>query len=95
MNQLFRLTCKNKASSIFTTLRTKVDNPVGTFYDVKIVFDQNDGVAPIDECIENIEEFLHVVVVKANSGLVEEVERPPRRPLRPTRLSRSAAAPRT
>lgn len=52
----------------------EVDEPVGLFDDVEMVLDDDDGVAEVDETIEDIHQFANVVEMKAGGGLVENVE---------------------
>ena len=47
---------------------------IGGAEDVKIVFDNDDGVPFVNKGVEDGKEFCNVVGVEADSGLVEEVE---------------------
>ena len=38
----------DQLTALVTAFRTEIDNPVGTFYDVQVVFDHQDGVARFD-----------------------------------------------
>ena len=58
----------------FPALGSKVDNPVGGFNDVEIVFDDDERAAAVDELAEGGEELGDVVEVEAGGGLVEDVE---------------------
>ena len=61
-------------TTVLTTFRTHVDNPVGGFDDVEIVFNDNHGIAAVDEFAEDFEEAIDVVGVETGSWLVEDVE---------------------
>lgn len=51
-----------------------VDNVVGAFDDVEVVFDDDHGVAAGDELLQDAHEAFGVVGVEAGGGLVEDVE---------------------
>ena len=53
---------------------TDVDDPVGLGPDVLVVFDDQQGVAGIDEAVHDVQQFLHVGHVQADGGLVQDVE---------------------
>ena len=52
----------------------EVEDPVGGFDDVEVVLDDEEGVAGIDEFLEDDEEVLDVGEVEAGGGLVEDEE---------------------
>ena len=62
-------------SAVFTALGSQVDDPVGGFDDINVVFDSDDCVASIDEFIQYFEEFLDVVKMEACRRFVHDVER--------------------
>src|ERR1700679_633357 len=69
-------------AAAFTALGAEVDEPVGGFDDVEVVFDDDDGVALVAEAMEDVEQLRYVEEVKACCGLVENVECSARGPLR-------------
>jgi hypothetical protein len=64
------------------TLRSEVDDPVGGLDDVEVVFDDQHGVAAIDEPMEDLEELLDVREMQAGGRLVEHVQCSAGRPSR-------------
>lgn len=46
--------CRHETSATIAALRTEVDNVVGTFDDLQIVLNDEDGMASADECIESL-----------------------------------------
>ena len=65
-----------KDLSTFTTaLGSHVDNPVGELDDIKVVLDDDDGVASIDKFLQDIHQDSDVLEMQAGGGLVENVER--------------------
>ena len=61
-------------SSALPGFGTDVDDVVGLSHDGGVVFDDDDGVAFIDEAVEDEDEFLDVLGVKADAGFFDEVE---------------------
>ena len=55
-------------------LRSEVDDPVGGFDDVEVVFDDDDGVAGIGQALEDLDELAGVGKVEAGGGFVEDVD---------------------
>jgi len=53
---------------------THVDEVVGFGHEAGVVFDDDDGVALVDETVEDVDEALHVLQVEADAGLLDEVE---------------------
>lgn len=51
-----------------------VEDPVGFGGDGHVVFDDDDGVAFVDEAVEDIDEAADVFVVEADGGFLDEVE---------------------
>jgi hypothetical protein len=62
--------------SLSATFRPEVDNPIGLFHDVEVMFDNNDRIAEFRQATEHFEELLHVGKMQARSRLVENIERP-------------------
>jgi hypothetical protein len=53
----------------------EVDDPVGLLDDVEVVLDRDDGVAAVDEAVQDVDQLLDVGEVEAGGRLVEDVER--------------------
>ena len=51
-----------------------VDEVVCFGHDAGVVFDDDDGVAFVDEAVEDVDELLHVFEVEADGGFFDEVE---------------------
>src|SRR5882724_6787318 len=63
------------AAAAFAAFGAEVDDPIGLLDDVKVVLDDEHGVAEIDETLQDGEKLSNVVEVQASGGLVENVER--------------------
>src|SRR3546814_1581035 len=56
-------------------LGTHVDDPVGGFDDVEIMFDYDHAVALLHQGVEDFEEFADILEMEAGGGFVQYVER--------------------
>src|SRR5215218_8985984 len=72
-----RRTAEHQLTAAAATFGSEVDDPVGVPDDVEVVFDDDDGVAGIDESIEHLEQMANVGHVEAGRRLVEDVDVPP------------------
>lgn len=52
----------------------QIDDPVGSFDDVQVVLDDDDGVAAIPQLVQHLEQLLDVVKVQPCGRLVQDVE---------------------
>ena len=72
----FRCARGHDASTVFTTFRTKIDNVVGAFDYVEIVFDHQHRIAERDEPLQHVEQFMDVSEMQPRRRLVEDVDGP-------------------
>ena len=61
-------------AALVSAFRSQVDYVVGDLYNIQVVFDYDDGVARIDESLQDINELLHVVAVKPCGRLVKYIK---------------------
>ena len=52
----------------------EVEDPVGLGGDGHVVLDDDDGVAFVDEAVEDVDEAADVLVVEADGGFLDEIE---------------------
>ena len=71
---LFRRALRDDFPAVLTRLRADVEDPVGLGGDGHVVLDDDDGVAFIDEAVEDIDEAFHVLEVEADGGFFDQVE---------------------
>lgn len=67
----FRSSFKNKASTVFTSFGAKINDPVGTFYYVEIVLNQNNAMTVFYQRIQCIEQFVDIVKMKTGCRFIE------------------------
>src|SRR3954466_6151812 len=58
-----------------TAFGAEIDDPVGGLDHVEIVLDDEDRVAAVDETVQHLEQYAHVLEMETCGGLVEDVER--------------------
>jgi hypothetical protein len=61
----------HEVAPFLSPFRAQVDDPVGRFDDLHIVFHHQHAVAFFHQCVDGVEQFLDVVKMKSGSGLVE------------------------
>ena len=71
---LFGGSLRNYRASAIAAVRAEIDDVVGNFDDVEIMFDDDYGVALFDKSVENGDEFCDVVCVKSGGRFVEDID---------------------
>ncbi len=61
------------AATTGASLRSQIDDPVGSFYHIKVVLDDDDGVAAIPQLVQHLEQLLDVVEVQPGGRLIQNV----------------------
>src|SRR5208282_1549610 len=74
---VLRSSLRHDSPAALAAFWAKVDDPVGLLDDIQIVFDDQNRIAEVDEALQDIHKFPHIVEMKAGSGLVENVHRAP------------------
>jgi hypothetical protein len=72
---LFRRALGNDATTALAALGTKIDDPIRLLNHVQVVFDDQNSVAEIDQTLQDVEKFEHIVKMKAGRRLIEDVHR--------------------
>src|SRR5581483_5169959 len=70
----FGCALRDDSSAASPALGAQVDDPIGSFNDVQIVFDDQQGVAGGAQFEKNFEQFRHVMKMQAGGRFVEDVE---------------------
>src|SRR5579859_7925217 len=71
----FRRSGHNNLPATAAAFRAEIDNPIGNFYDIEIVFNAEHGTTSVNELAEGGEELANVVKVETGGGLVKNIER--------------------
>ncbi|KKO19667.1 MAG: hypothetical protein BROFUL_01599 [Candidatus Brocadia fulgida] len=69
---LFRRTASDEISTRTAGLWTKVNDIIGRFNDVEIMFHDNEGMARLDQSLKTFQQFLNVVHMQSDSRLIED-----------------------
>ena len=64
----------DELAAVFAGFGAEVEDPVGGFDDVEVMLDDEQGVAGVDEFLEDREQAFDVGEVEAGGGLVEDEE---------------------
>ena len=70
---LWRPLTKNPAAAR-TAFGPQVDDMVGAFNDVQVMFNHHNRVAHIDQPEQNVEEFLNIGKMQADGRLIQDIE---------------------
>ena len=65
---------KDEVSTTGTTFGAEINDVVGRFYDIKIMFNHNQRVAALNQGVEGREEAVDVVEMESRGGFVEDEE---------------------
>lgn len=68
--ELFWCACGDDLAALLATARAHVDEVVGRGDHVEVVFDDDDGVAFVNELLEDAEQLDDVIGVQSNGGLI-------------------------
>src|SRR5690606_3367298 len=71
----FRWAFGDNAAAFTAGFGADLDEPVGGFEDVEVVFDHDHAVSMINERLEDGDETFDVVAMKAGGGFVQQEER--------------------
>ena len=75
LDDLLRRAAGDDVAAFGAGFGAEVDDPVGRFDHVEVVFDDDDRVAVVDEAVEHVEQLGEVVEMQAGGRFVEQVER--------------------
>ena len=73
---LLRCSATHNRSAAGTALRPKINDVVGSLYNVHIVFDNDNGIARVNETLKHLYEFMNIGGMKSGCGLIEDIDRP-------------------
>ncbi len=74
MGDAFWGTCCHDEAPLFARFGAEVDDVIGIFDHIEVVFDEDDGISFIDEFVEDGKERGDIVRVEACCGFIEEVD---------------------
>ncbi len=78
LDQLLWRSISDHFASSFPALRTQIDDVISRFDHLHVVFDHDDGIPPVGESVENVEQFLNICKVEARGWLIQDIDCPSR-----------------
>src|SRR5690606_6211560 len=73
---LFRCSLDHDLPAGRASFGADIDDPVGRLDDIQVVLDDHDGVAAVDEAVQDFQELGDIVEMQAGRGLVKDVKGP-------------------
>ena len=70
---LFGRALGNDGPTVFPGFWAEVENPIGLGGDGHVVFDDDHGVAFVDEAVEDVDQAADVFVMEADGGFLDEI----------------------
>ena len=73
-HNFFGSTAGNDLAAAFSALGTQINNIVGSFDNVKIVFDNHHGISRINKLAKHFRKLMYVLGMKPRSRLVQYID---------------------
>src|SRR5260221_4765421 len=74
LRNMLRCTDGYQFAAPIATLRANVNQPVSNLDDVRVVFDDDDGIALVNQRLQDTDEALNISGVQANRGFVQNIQ---------------------
>src|SRR5699024_11769514 len=65
INDIFYCTINNNCSSTDTTFRSEIDNIVGDFDDIQVMFDDDDGITVVHQSLQHRDQPAYIFGVQS------------------------------
>ena len=75
-DNIIRRSAKNKLAALIPAIRAKVDQIIRAFDDVEIMFNDQDRIAPIDQPLQDLKQFVDIGKMKSRRRFIKDIERP-------------------
>lgn len=70
----FRGAAGYDAAAAAATLRSQIDDPIGSLDDIEVMFDDDDRIAVISKALQDVQKLLNIMEMQAGRRFVEDVE---------------------
>ncbi len=80
LGDLFGGACRHHTAPAIAAFGPDVDDVVGGFHHVEVVFDHHDRIALIDQFMQHFQQLAHIFEMQAGGGFIQNIQRPPRGP---------------
>ena len=75
---LLRCSLSNDLATVDATVGSQIDDPIGDLDDIHVVFDDQDGIAVVNQSLQDLDQFMDVSRVQTNRRLIQDIKRPAR-----------------
>ncbi len=75
VDHFFGCTLKNNLTTRFTSFGAEVDNVVGCFNNIHVVFNDNNRISQIDQTVEYFQQDPDIFKMQAGSWFIEDIHR--------------------
>ena len=72
---LFRRAFGNNIAAAIAAFRAKIDNPIGGFDHIHIMFDHNDTITLLDEFLQNLQQLGNIMEMQTGCWFIQNVNR--------------------
>ena len=72
---IFWRACGHNLAAAITAFGAEINNPVGLFDDIKIMLNDNHGIALIHQFLQHFHQFSHIFKMQASGGFIENIKR--------------------
>src|SRR6266550_5683398 len=71
---LLRSSLGDDSATAFAAFGAKINNPVGVTDYIKVMLDDDNGIAQVGEPVQDVEQFFYIVEMQSCGGLVQQVK---------------------
>ena len=69
----FRRALRDNAPALIAAFGSEIDDPIGGFDNVQIVFDHHHRIAMVTQAVEHLQQLIHVVKMQARGGFIQYI----------------------
>ena len=71
---ILRSALGNDFATAVAAFGAEVNDPVRGLDDIQVMFDDDDGVALIDKCLEDLQQFTDIVKMEPRRGFIQDID---------------------
>ena len=69
-----RRATRDDVTTLTAAIRPKINDPISRLDNLQIMFNHDDGIALIDKCLKDFEEFPYILKMETGGRLIQNVE---------------------
>ena len=74
-HHFLRRASNNDAAAVVSTFRSQIDYPIGGLDNIHIVLNYDDRIPRVDQAMQNVQKFFHIVKMQSGGRLIQNIER--------------------